>query len=297
MKRFIQHFISFAAVLLFAFASLEVPIQWNYDCQIAASADWQCLEGINAEVLIVGNSRVESGFDPTQIEATTGLSTFVLAQTGWQAKLLKSKLRNYLKVNTPPKVLIIQADPIHLGTRSDWYAKSNFLKYLFFDREDLYTTMKDYTGFHAYEFWIPFIRYRGVPGRYVRDAFNIPLELDKVKGYKPNGGMNRHEPIPAGRMTLSFSNIAMLDAFYSESPKSKRLAVFPLVSPELYERIDGLETLRSYSREREIQFLDLNTIIAAKPDSIYSNHTHANVFGAKLQTEQLSSAINALQLP
>ena len=63
-----------------AFLILELPVQWNYDHQITDAGDWHRLDSINADILIIGNSRVESGFNASMIEAKTGLKTHCLVQ-------------------------------------------------------------------------------------------------------------------------------------------------------------------------------------------------------------------------
>jgi len=297
MKRFILDILRFFGIVLLCFLSLELPIQLNYEHQIAASADWQCMSDIDADILIVGNSRVESGFDPIAIENATGLSCYVLAQTGWQSRLLRRKLERYLENNSYPAFLIVQADPIHLNSRKDWYAKSNFLKYLFLDREGLYETMSVYQGFHWYEFFIPFIRYQGVPGRFIRDALNLPMTLDKTKGFKANRGIFRNDSIPIEGMSMNDSEIEFLNEFFDQTPSAIGIAIFPLVSPYLYPKIKNLSELQEFCEARDLVFVNCNESILGRPDSIYSNHTHANHYGAKLQTELLISHVNALQLP
>ena len=279
---------------LMAMLFLELPVQWNYKHQITDAGDWHRLENINADILIIGNSRVESGFDPRIIEAETGLKAHCLVQTGWQSRLLRKKLENYLKVNRAPAFLAVQSDPLHLGTRSDWYAKPSFLKYLFLDREDLFETMKPYKGFHWYEFYVPFIRYMGLPGRYIRDALNLPFPLHRVKGYRPNHGRNRNEPIPYTELTMTHDDIEFLSEFYTQCPKAERIAVFPLVTPALYKSINGTDALKQFCASNQVSLVNLNDIINEKPDSIFSNHTHVNIWGAVQQTDQL---IHALQQP
>jgi len=297
MRQFLNQIGLFLILLLGVFLVLEAPVQINYDTQISAVADWQCLDSINADILVVGNSRVESGFNPIAIEKATGYEAFLLTQTGWQAPLLKKKLENYMLVNEPPIWLVIQADPIHLNTRSDWYAKSQFLKYLFLDRENLQETVRPYKGYRWFEFVVPFIRYQGVPGRYVRDALGIPMELDKMKGYKPNKGRNRHEPIPFDSCKIELESLKILEDFYELSPTSIKMGVYPLVSPELYDRTMGVTNIERFCADHGIQFINANELIKHKPDSIYSNHTHANIYGAMMQTQLLTDRINALQLP
>ena len=292
MRDFLKRLTLSATMALMALLILELPVQWNYEHQITDAGDWHRLDSINAEVLIIGNSRVESGFDATKIEAQTGLKTYCLVQTGWQSRLLRKKLENYLQVNRPPRFLVIQSDPLHLGTRSDWYAKPIFLKFLFLDRENLYETMKAYKGFHWYEFYIPFVRYIGLLGRYIRDALNIPYPLHRVKGYRPNNGRNRNEPIPFDELSMTQEDIDYLSEFYKQCPKANHIALFPLVTPALYPRINGVDNLSQFCIENQVEFINLNEIIIAKPDSIFSNHTHVNSWGAAQQSNEL---IHALQ--
>ena len=294
MRDFLKRLTLSATMALMALLILELPVQWNYEHQITDAGDWHRLDSINAEVLIIGNSRVESGFDATEIEAQTGLKSYCLVQTGWQSRLLRKKLENYLKVNHPPRFLIIQSDPLHLGTRSDWYAKPSFLKFLFLDREDLFDTMKPYKGFHWYEFYIPFVRYMGLPGRYIRDALNIPFPLHREKGYRPNNGRNRNEPIPFDELSMTQEDIGILSKFYQQCPKARHIAIFPLVTPAFYPRINGIDDLSQFCIDNQIEFLNLNDIIPTKPDSIFSNHTHVNNWGASQQSSEL---IHALQQP
>lgn len=297
MRLFGKQLGTFLVVLALVFIGLEIPIQLNYSKKIHDYSDWQCLDDINAEILIVGNSRIESGFDPSLIEKSTGLSTFLLTQSGWRAPLLKRKLTNYLEVNKAPLFLIVQADPIHLDKREDWHAKKHFLKYLFLDRENIAEAMQAYEGYHHYEFLFPFIRYRGYANRYVRDALGIPMKLEHVKGYLPLEQENRQGPIPFDTCSMTPGSVAILGEFYQLSPNSKKIGVYPLVSKELYSRIFGLENLMDFCASQQIDLLNANDLILEKPDSIFYDHSHANIRGALLQTELLIDHINALQRP
>jgi hypothetical protein len=297
MRKFLIQTALFLALLLGVFLALELPIQINYYTQISERSDWQCLDSINADILIVGNSRVEGGFDPIAIDKATGLETYLLTQSGWEAPILRKKLENYMLVNEPPIWLVIQADPIHLTTRSDWYDKKQFLKYLFLDRENLQETMRPYEGYHWYEFAIPFIRYRGVPNRYIRDALGIPMELNKIKGYKPKKERYQHEPIPYDSCVIELESVKILQDFFSLSPNSMEMGVYPLVSSELYEKTFGVANIEHFCAAQGIHFVNANELIQYKPDSIYSNHTHTNIYGAQMQTQLMIDYINDVQLP
>jgi hypothetical protein len=61
---------------------------------------------INAQILVVGNSRAENGFDPRIIQDITGKKTFNLAWPGSGLPLQLAFLKTYLRHNQKPKYLI-----------------------------------------------------------------------------------------------------------------------------------------------------------------------------------------------
>lgn len=298
MALFIKRLFEFIVLITVVLCLLELPIQLNYKTRISNHSDWHSLENINAEILIIGNSRAWTGFDAVKIQESTGKSTYILAQDGWQMDLLIAKFRHYLKSNVDPEILIVQADQAFLGKRRDWYGKSDFLKYIFMDKLDLMSDMRTYDGYHWYEVWIPFIRYAGVPGRYIRDAFAMPFHVDRVQGYSARPVTNNPLPtIPFDSITIKKEYVEKLDDFFSQSEDSERTIVFPLVSAALYPRIKGEQHIRKYSDDNGINYLNLNSSYPNPPDSIFDNHTHVNAHGAEVQTMKLIELINALQLP
>lgn len=295
MRKFLNQIGLFLALLLGVFLALEAPIQINYETRISNHSDWHSLKNINAEILVIGNSRAWTGFDAAKIQEFTGKSTYILAQDGWQMDLLREKFQHYLKSNVKPEILIVQADHAFLGKRPNWYGKSDFLKYIFMDRIDLMSQMRTYDGYHWYEIWIPFVRYAGVPGRYIRDAFALPFSVDRVQGYKARPAT--HKPlntIPFDSITIKEKFVQQLDGFFIQSPESDRFIIFPLVSTSLYPRIKGENHIQEYADSRGIEYINLNVTFRNPPDSIFDNHTHVNVYGADLQTQELT---NVLQLP
>ena len=295
MARFIKQLFGFITLITVVLCFLELPIQLNYETRISNHSDWHLLEDINAEILVIGNSRAWTGFDAVKIQELTGKSTYILAQDGWQMGLLITKFRHYLKSNAHPEILIVQADQAFLGKRRDWYGKSDFLKYIFTDKLDLMSDMRTYDGYHLYEVWTPFVRYAGVPGRYIRDAFALPFSVDRVQGYRARPVTNKPLPsIPFDSITIQAEFVQQLDDFFIQSPESERFIVYPLVSSSLYARINGEQHIQEYADAKGIEYLNLNTTYPNPPDSIFDNHTHVNIYGADLQTVELT---HALQLP
>jgi hypothetical protein len=67
-----------------------------------------------AEVLILGNSRGVNGFFAPKIEENTGLKTLNLSYNGLSITTARLLLEDYLELNVPPKILILEVT--NLGT-------------------------------------------------------------------------------------------------------------------------------------------------------------------------------------
>ena len=83
MRRFFVQFGQFSGAFLALLFLLEIPIQWNYKTQNADMADWQKLEGINADIVFIGNSRTWHSLDADTASQKTGHNIYALAQDGW----------------------------------------------------------------------------------------------------------------------------------------------------------------------------------------------------------------------
>jgi hypothetical protein len=299
MRRFFVQFGQFSGAFLALLFLLEVPVQWNYKTQNADMADWQKLEGINADIVFIGNSRTWHSLDAHTASQKTEKNIYALAQDGWQARLLNHKLKTYLKQNKQPDFIFIQSDPAFLGTRTNWYSKSNFLKYLFLDREGLQDLMKAYEGYHWWDWCIPAIRYAGLPGRYIIDATGSNMGIHRRHGTLPeSAGVQKHLPqIPMDVWKCSKKSTAWIDSLKGQCPSSQVVLWHPPISQALSEKRDITE-ITSYSIEHNVPLIDLGK--ASLADSLFKDNTHVNKFGSIWTTDTVVAfiqEINALQQP
>ena len=299
MRRFFVQFGQFSGAFLALLFLLEIPIQWNYKTQNADMADWQKLEGINADIVFIGNSRTWHSLDADTASQKTGHNIYALAQDGWQVRLLNQKLKTYLKQNRQPEFFFIQADPAFLGTRTNWYSKSNFLKYLFLDREGLQDLMKAYEGYHWWDWSIPTIRYAGLPGRYIIDATGSNMRIHRRHGTLPEsaGVQERLPAIPMDVWKCSVRSTAWIDSLKGQCPSSKIILWHPPISQALSEKRD-ITAITSYSIEHNVPLFDLGK--ASLADSMFKDNTHVNKFGSIWTTDTVVAFIqelNALQQP
>lgn len=301
MRRYLFQSCYFILGLMGCFLLLEVPIQWNYAIQNSDMGDWQTLADINADILLVGNSRTWTTFDTESMSNELGVSVYALAQDGWNCHLLGPKLNHYLRKNRPPSVIFIQVDPTILSRGTSWYDKPHFLKYIWLDRERLWNTMRGYEGNHWWEWGIPFVRYLGYPRVYLRDALGQQDPLNRVMGSWPNpSGVNTPlEDLPISIWSPTTASLDCMETAYNCSPESKIYFLIPPISRSLAE-VSEFGSIYSEANRLSAELVDLSEYNL--PDSCFRNHTHVNRLGSQWTTDSLTKIIqntepHALQQP
>ena len=308
MKPFLIHSGIALSGVLAILCLLEIPIQLNYSSVNSPLADWQTLEGQNAKILIIGNSRAWTTYNPEVIEQVSGMSTFALSQDGWNADILKEKAAYYLLHNSDPEIVLLQCDPSMVFERKEWYKKEEFLKYLLFDRINIRTFGSNLSGYRWWDFFFPAARYFGFPKRYLVDALGIynPLNSDfsknrKTKGfcaYQTNSSQLKDVPVKSiwtkefePNRFESLTNIRML------FPTSQVIFTFPPVSHRLFETMD-ISPYKEFASKFG-QVLLIHQYETPFDDTLFYDHTHVNVLGSEMVTNLLNQYLseNALQLP
>lgn len=290
MSSFIRKIVQFCLILSLLLFLLEIPIQVNYPSQTWEFGDWHTLKGINAEILLVGGSTMWTGFDADRITCSTGKKTYVLAQDGYGGTMVMTKLKNYLLCNDAPEVIIVNGGYGFFHERQEWYDKHHFLKYLFLDREGLYSTVNQLQGFHWWEFWVPFVRYSGAMRRYFRDATWKNFKPKRKNGFSPTRA--QHDPlpeIPFDTVDLARKNFALIPQ-YSELCENRKIAIRTPVSRNLNERTGGVDSVRFQFESQGFMYIDLNAI-TVWPDSLFNDNVHLNEHGAKLASNILIDSI------
>jgi hypothetical protein len=311
MKSFLfRSGIALSGVLLML-CLLEFPIQLNYSTVNSPIGDWQTLEGQNAQILIVGNSRGWTTYNPEVIEKILGKSTFVLSQDGWNADLMKVKSAYYVSRNSDPEIILLQCDPSMVSERKEWYSKKDFLKYLLFDRINIRTFASNLSGYRWWDFFVPTARYFGSPKRYLQDAIGnyTPLNrrYERFTKNRKHKGFCAYKCIPGFATVIPDNSIwtQEIDSARFESltkirelfPSSKVIFTFPPVSHNLFQKLD-LIPYQNFAAKfgQELLVHQHDTYF---DDDLFYDHTHVNVLGSNKVTDHLIQHIteHALQLP
>lgn len=294
MRRYLLQSWYFILGMTVCFLLLEFPVQWNYAIQNSDMGDWQALADIDADILLVGNSRTWTTFDTESISKRLNQKVYALAQDGGNCQLLGPKLNHYLKKNRPPSVIFIQVDPTILSTGTSWFDKPNFLKYIWLDREGLWRCMKSNDGNHWWEWGLPFVRYLGYPHVYLRDALGQQEQLNRVMGSWPDqSGVNTPlKELPISTWSPKASSLDFMETTINSSPDSKFYFLTPPISRSL-AHISDFDSFYSKADSLSTELVDLSQY--SLPDSCFRNHTHVNRFGSKWATDTLIAFIQQIQ--
>lgn len=85
---------------------------------------------INTRVVINGSSRALSGFDPSIIQGTTGLSAYNIGRNGSQTDMQLAVLNAYLEHNQKPEIVIQSLDVFSFEKTREVYNPAQYVPYL-----------------------------------------------------------------------------------------------------------------------------------------------------------------------
>ena len=121
MKKFVLKITIFAVVLYGLAWGLDYMISKGlYQMDDYRFMSWHDMQqgDINADILIMGNSRALSHFEPWTIDSITGMSCYNLGIGGYPINVETVKYHTYCLYNNKPKIIIQQIDYMTLGTIS-----------------------------------------------------------------------------------------------------------------------------------------------------------------------------------
>ncbi len=191
---------------------------------------------IDAEILILGNSRALSHFNSSIIEATTGKKTYNIGFGGHPLRLQLLKYNFYLQYNKPPQTIILNVD----------YASFVDADIIGHEREQVFPLIFDpylkrelkFYGYTFNERYLPLYRYFGYQ-QVIKNGLLQFLKIKKYKnktlekGYLPEYGKWNGEELSRISNLVYKSDKAtlnLLDSFLSEC-KTKSIDVILVHSP------------------------------------------------------------------
>ena len=285
------------AILLLAYLlELFISRQLNHGFRYHFQADWHDLKHHNADVLIVGNSRVWVQFDPFLIQNKTGLATEILSQEGQSVDLLWLKFKAYLKVNHDPKYLLLQFDPFFLTPRTDLYDFDNFSTCFFWIRNFDMRSLSPKDGYHWYYRYIPLtaIRMPLLKKIISNDTVASPESYRNTKGFKKmNFTWKGNWQRPDYFLCKNISHYADSFYYYCKAHKIELHAVYSPQSFPSYLKTLNKESVIAYHNQLNIKtnsnfvYHDFTKFNLYNDSTLFYNHSHLNTKGVCVFMNQL----------
>lgn len=262
--------------------------------------------GINADIIVNGNSRALCNFVPVVFDSILHLKSYNLGFGGHTFNPQFLKYNYYTHHNSTPKILIQNVDFL---TLSDMFVigheREQILPYVF----DLYLNkqLQNY-GFNFFDLKLPFIRYFG----YQQEIKNGVFQFLKIrnfnnrvseKGFLSEIGnwnpteLNKIEKINFLRDTFS---VHLFEKFLIKL-KENNVRVFLVYSP-VYHRATKKFTDKAkmdcyflgIAKKYGYSYLDYSSDSICMDSTMFVNALHMNERGARIFSEKLSAEIKSI---
>ena len=313
MKRFLIKTVVFSAVVIVIALGLDRMIcsgllqMDDYRFQ-----DYRAMldGGMDNEVLIMGNSRGKSHFDPYIIDSVCNTSSFCIGAGGYPINLHRAKYRLYKEHNSKPHIIVQNVDHMTLNVHHDvrhQHQSEQFFPLVYdpVGRKELRSI-----GYGFLELNVPLYRMFG----YQMDIKNGLMEFLHLKHYvsRPaykgfraeEGGWNgtELENMEVREIELSQEGRSAFESLMEEF-RSDSVSVVLVYSPMyegVKEKLIGLEKANGYfedvARRFGFHFLDYSDIDICKDSSNFCVSIHMNPTATKAFTERFSEDLLELGL-
>ena len=115
-------------------------------------------DSINADVVILGNSRAACSYHPIVLDSILGCNSVNLGVSGQPFGVSYLRWQLYERHNKPPRLLIVNIDYGELNMVTNGFEKEQYYPYI---SDTLVRPYLDLYGFSWMEKYIPMFRYRG----------------------------------------------------------------------------------------------------------------------------------------
>lgn len=263
--------------------------------------------GVNADMVVIGNSRAYRHFDPQILGNELKIKFYNLGMDGYTFGFQMCKYDIYRKANKKPKTILISVDHATLYFHRITANPEQFLPYLGSEAFEN-TLIKE--SFSWKEKYLPLYKYQGlkiqIPVALI-EAMNLrhftENEIDgywqediKWDGVELAKSLETHSII---KQDVNPEELKMLEDFI-ESQKAEGINVILVWTP-IY--VEGLKVLVDNKKERhfykelaskhEISYLDYSDDPICLDTANFTNFSHLNATGVKIFNKKL---INDLQM-
>lgn len=265
---------------------------------------------INADVLIMGNSRGACSYNTKIIDKELGVNSQNISVSGQPFGISHLRYEIYKKRNCKPKLIILNIDYLELDMHSNGYEREQYYPYV--HKDFLYQTLLA-NNYNWGDLHIPMYRYRGnykLIGIGLLDLMHIyHVKTLSYKGfYNPNTSWDETilvSQIQDGKKIkckMDSTAIALLDSFAIELQQDSIPLAF--VYAPIYKDIINnlcaqdsvLAIYQTIAKKYNFPLLNYSQDMLCNDTLYFYNGNHLNTLGAELFTRKLVHAIDSLNL-
>jgi len=312
MKKFIRTCLLFAGVAIIGAVLLQRVVDYGLKKMTNHTSTQTSIaqllsDTLNADILIMGNSRALCSYNPAIIEQETDMRTWNISVSGQPFGISHFRYQLYTQHNKKPKLLIINIDNNELEMIENGFGREEYYPYF---SDSTVRSYLDIYGFTWKDFYIPMYKYFG-------DYKLIGYGLMSSVGMYPFPAQQHYHgfyncDLPFDGETLRSvlrdnkldtacceeAAIQLLDEFLEEL-RQQHVEVIFCYAPqyqELYQRLqlaDCMVAYRQLSDKYAIPILDYSSVPWANDSSYFYNANHINLLGSKLFSTQLARDIDS----
>lgn len=302
MKRFIKNIIRFGVALLgFLIVYDAITTYAFHQKNTRKYAVWNDIlhTDINADVLIMGNSRAWCMYSPSILDSILGVNTYNLGIDGSSFERQYARYEIYRHYQQTKPRCIIQNVEYSTLDRTIGYEREQFMPYMMctYFREQI----KAIEPFSMAELYVPMYRY------YKNNFYEDYYTYDYVtqKGYHGSTAiwdgkkLKNMEPYMQGVDTFTLRKFKE----YIEVTKQDSIQLILVIAPiytEAWGKVLNIEEIhqmyKDMSEEYGIPLLDYSKCSLSQDTTYFYNATHLNLKGAELFTIQLAHDLDSLNI-
>lgn len=266
--------------------------------------------GMDNEVLITGNSRGKSHFDPRIIDSICNTSSFCIGAGGYPVNIHRAKYRLYKEHNRKPRIIIQNVDHMTLSVQHDVRHQHQSEQFFPLVYDPAARAELRNIGYGFLELNVPLYRMFG----YQQTIKNGLLEFLHIKHYvsRPaykgfraeEGEWNGTElnDMEVHKVELSQQGRNAFESFMEEC-KNDSVSVVLVYSPMytgVKEKLLGIEIVNEYFEETAerfgVHFLDYSDIDICHDTANFCVSVHMNPAATEVFTERFSKDLLSLGL-
>jgi hypothetical protein len=255
-------------------------------------------KGSNAQIVILGSSRVHRHCDPEIISSGTHLKTEVVATAGANYFFYEKLFEDYLKRNERPRLLIVGIDLTGLGT--DIFVPYPEYFFPFLQPTDAIASFDEY-HFIKYHKALGYFYYKDIYYDKIQNPWTVPHQSGFLPEEETQDLNPLHRNLLEGyQLKVSDRTLKSLFEFINEQKKAGTTCI-GIISPEYFpiwsREVNRDQALRKIFREaglekfKVINFSDGSYKLCFNKNYFF-NDEHLNRAGAEIFSKDLADSIN-----